>query len=362
MSQENPNAPAGDSEIESIKRSVNSLNNLLLGLQGYMGFMESAAQNKKEDLTFLGPMRELVDRACEVANTIHSQARNIPGESGAAPPPQQDRPKPTSLTESVYSPAGNLPPADTRVHPAPPPPLKGNTARLQPKRISAPKPGGTPQREGPPPPPPPPNPRREDLSRQPAPARQEPQPPQPMPPVPPPEGQPQTQGRILPQPRHTHVVHPGSFEKATHQPPRLPENLQALNNLEVINREGDRGLIMLVDDEEHLLYIASRMLASEGYSVINCEEVFEALAIYESVGAHVDVVILDFSMPTMNGEDVFYELTDLDPNAKIILSSGIFEQEIISRLLKKGLKAFLPKPYKKESLLQTVQAAIGKKS
>jgi two-component system chemotaxis response regulator CheY len=80
------------------------------------------------------------------------------------------------------------------------------------------------------------------------------------------------------------------------------------------------------------------------------------------VGAHVDVVILDFSMPTMNGEDVFYELTDLDPNAKIILSSGIFEQEIISRLLKKGLKAFLPKPYKKESLLQTVQAAIGKKS
>ncbi len=118
---------------------------------------------------------------------------------------------------------------------------------------------------------------------------------------------------------------------------------------------------MLVDDEEHLLYIASRMLAGEGFSVINCEEVFEAISIFEKIGQYIDLVILDFSMPTMNGEDVFYELTDIDPGVRIVLSSGIFEQEVISRLLKKGLKAFLPKPYKKESLLQTVTAAIGKR-
>jgi DNA-binding NtrC family response regulator len=133
-----------------------------------------------------------------------------------------------------------------------------------------------------------------------------------------------------------------------------------LDNLDIVNREGTRGLVMIVDDEEHLLYIAARMLASEGYRVINCSEVFEALHVFESVGKHIDLVILDYSMPTMNGEDVFYEIMDLDPKARVVLSSGLFEKDVVSRLLKKGLKAFLPKPYKRDSLLQTVTAAIEK--
>ncbi len=318
-----------------MKECLNSLNNLLVGLHGYISFMETTARQKNEDTTYYGPVKELVGRANEVASElmqyIYDQPPPIPsvlheGEGGTLK---------QSLSESLTKP---LRPAETPAvldvdH------VKKQTDALPlPPSFSTKKSSITPPRQFTP----------------------LPQMPSSMPPPPrsPRIGEP-------PSPTTGTTALAYQDDEPQFSPPSSPQPVREypdLENLEIINREGNRGLILLVDDEEHLLYIASRMLASEGFAIIVCEEVFEALHIYETVGNYIDLVVLDYSMPVMNGEDVYYELTEIRKDAKVVLSSGIFEQEVISRLLKKGLRAFLPKPYKKETLIQTIVAAMAEKT
>lgn len=416
----NPN-----SDPERIKAALNSLNNLLLGMQGYIGFMESSANAQNQDTTYFGPLKELVGRANQAAVSIGSALEGkadpvdseptqaspapfsettVPGkyhvmealkvllretgvpmeaaEAVASAPPQKPK-----LTQNFFPP-GSLNPGELPRHAHPqvagfsaPPPIPEAAPAPAPAPTSplpSQQPGGRPLRQissVPPPIPgtpaaaaagtpshvPPPIPGTPAAAAAPAQAYAPAAAPTPLRPALSPQDIVQLQPR-----RTANIVDPQAFLEPTRdsgggaipKAPTVPDET-SLANIEVINRAGTKGLIMLVDDEQHLLYIASRILATDGYRVINCEDVFEALHIYENVGTSVDLVILDFSMPTMNGEDAFYEFREMNPQAKVILSSGMFERDVVSRLLRKGLRAFLPKPYKRESLLQAVTTAIA---
>lgn len=65
-------------------------------------------------------------------------------------------------------------------------------------------------------------------------------------------------------------------------------------------------------------------------------------------------MLLDFSMPGMNGEEVFYQLQALHYNVPILLVSGYSKSELMERFVSKGLAGFIQKPYTAESLLQQV--------
>jgi CheY-like chemotaxis protein len=380
-------------------------------MQGYIGFMESSANAQNQDTTYFGPLKELVGRASQAAGSIASalegaaeapvsetpppapapfQETTVPGkfhvmealkglmrETGAPSLPAtqtQPVPQPTQaqrITQSFYPPGSLVPGELPKPVPASsgPPPIPVSTPAAAPAPMPAvqPVPAPAPAPSSPSVPPPIPV-----TAPKAAPAQA--QAPAPIPaPAPAPAAAPvPIRAALTPsdivqlQPRKTaNIVDPQGFIEPTRmaapapKPAPPPVEETSLANIEVINRTGNKGLIMLVDDEQHLLYIASRILATDGYRVINCEDVFEALHIYENVGKTVDLVILDFSMPTMNGEDAFYEFREMNPAAKVILSSGMFERDVVSRLLRKGLRAFLPKPYKRESLLQAVSTAIS---
>ena len=129
-------------------------------------------------------------------------------------------------------------------------------------------------------------------------------------------------------------------------------------DIPVLNPKGNRELILLVDDETEISELASEMLADEGYKVILAKDGVEALKIYQKVGAHIGLVVLDFFLPIMEGDAVFDELRAMNPDVNVVLSSGFAEQSKIGAMLAQGLRGFIPKPYTREKLLEQVRSTL----
>jgi CheY-like chemotaxis protein len=128
--------------------------------------------------------------------------------------------------------------------------------------------------------------------------------------------------------------------------------------ISVLNPNGNRELILLVDDEAEIADLASTMLTDEGYRVILARDGFEALNIYQQIGKLIGLVILDFFLPVMDGDAVFDELRSLNPDVVVVLSSGFAEQSKLGNMLAQGLKGFIPKPYTSDKLLEQVRSTI----
>jgi len=114
--------------------------------------------------------------------------------------------------------------------------------------------------------------------------------------------------------------------------------------------------ILVVDDEETIREMATMILEDAGInSVLTANDGVEALDIYKREGDNIDLVLLDLTMPHMDGEETFRQLRSINPDVKIILSSGYSESDIKDRFAGKGLRGFLQKPYLPEMLQQAVQ-------
>ena len=144
----------------------------------------------------------------------------------------------------------------------------------------------------------------------------------------------------------------GESKKTASKPSAIPPEIS------VLNPNGNRELILLVDDETEIAELAAAMLTDEGYRVILARDGFEALKIYQQIGKQIALVILDFFLPVMDGDAVFDELRLLNPEVVVVLSSGFAEQSKLGNMLALGLKGFIPKPYTSEKLLAQVRSTI----
>jgi PAS domain S-box-containing protein len=105
------------------------------------------------------------------------------------------------------------------------------------------------------------------------------------------------------------------------------------------------GNVLLVDDEESVRSIGAEMLGELGYTVITANDGQEALDIFRQT-PDIAFVILDLTMPHLDGEQCFRELRRLKPDVKVIMSSGFNEQEVTQKFAGKGLAGFIQKPYR----------------
>jgi CheY-like chemotaxis protein len=133
---------------------------------------------------------------------------------------------------------------------------------------------------------------------------------------------------------------------------------QVPSQVAILNPEGGRELILIVDDEPEIAEFASTILAEEGYKVIVARDGFEALKIFQQIHDQIGLIILDFFLPVMDGDAVFEELKAINPRVNVVLSSGFAEQNKIAAMLAQGLRGFIPKPYTREKLLEQVRSTI----
>jgi CheY-like chemotaxis protein len=135
------------------------------------------------------------------------------------------------------------------------------------------------------------------------------------------------------------------------------KEMQAPHNLD---DEALRGTetILLVDDEDMIWDVIIDMLQELGYTVILAADGRDAVEIYESNPGEIDLVILDMLMPGMDGHDTFFALKELDPNVKVLLSSGYVSEEDARDVLNAGAAGFLQKPYRMADLAQRVRTIV----
>jgi len=124
------------------------------------------------------------------------------------------------------------------------------------------------------------------------------------------------------------------------------------------NPKGSREYILLIEDEAQVAALTAETLVGEGYRVILAHDGFEALKIYQDIGKQIGLVILDFFLPVMDGDAVFYELRVLNPEVDVVLSSGFAEQQKINAMLGQGVRGFISKPYSSQNLLAQVRSTL----
>ena len=125
---------------------------------------------------------------------------------------------------------------------------------------------------------------------------------------------------------------------------------------------GGRGeSILVVDDEPQLLEIVREILEYRGYRVSVASHGEEALRLYErgmAEGTQYQLVVLDLAMPVMDGAECLDRLLEIDPKARVLISTGHIEVPFPLGLLEGKVKGLLKKPYKMESLLRQVRLAL----
>jgi CheY-like chemotaxis protein len=119
------------------------------------------------------------------------------------------------------------------------------------------------------------------------------------------------------------------------------------------------GTVLLVDDDQSVLDVASSMLERLGFAVLTASDGQEGLEVFRERAAEIDCVLLDLTMPRLSGEEVFREMRRIQSDVRVILSSGYNEQEVTQRFVGKGLAGFVQKPYTLAKLQEILRRVLG---
>ncbi|MDX8411046.1 MAG: PAS domain S-box protein [Mariprofundaceae bacterium] len=116
------------------------------------------------------------------------------------------------------------------------------------------------------------------------------------------------------------------------------------------------GAVLVVDDEAQIRDIASMMLDKMGYSVLTAVDGKEGVDMFARHREEIDVVLLDMTMPKMNGLECLRQIKCINPEVKIILSSGYNEQDATKPFDAGELDGFIQKPYATEPFMSALRA------
>jgi signal transduction histidine kinase/ActR/RegA family two-component response regulator len=120
--------------------------------------------------------------------------------------------------------------------------------------------------------------------------------------------------------------------------------------------------VLLVEDEQSMLYVLEKTLLKHGYKVLKATDGDMAVDIHRRDKETIDVVMLDLGLPKMAGLDVLLKIKQEKPDAKVVIASGYLEPELRSEIDRAGVKYFLLKPYMLDEVLKTFQRLIERAS
>ena len=123
-------------------------------------------------------------------------------------------------------------------------------------------------------------------------------------------------------------------------------------------RSSGRRCVLVVDDEASVREVVGEILGSAGYVVLYAADGLEARSLFRERWADIDLVILDMTMPHMDGAETFKALAAIDPDVTVLLASGYAERQISQRFGRVGPAGFVQKPFRVRTLLATVETVL----
>ncbi len=121
---------------------------------------------------------------------------------------------------------------------------------------------------------------------------------------------------------------------------------------------GSRGTVLVVDDEPSVREMVSRALEVFGFQVLDAEDGQQAVDVFSRRGREIDLVLMDLTMPRMNGKEAFLKMRELRADARVILSSGYSREDVLRELDGEKPTSFLQKPYDLAALAAEVSSAL----
>ncbi len=118
--------------------------------------------------------------------------------------------------------------------------------------------------------------------------------------------------------------------------------------------------ILLVDDEEMIIEVGRGIIERLGYKVLTAKSGKEAISIYEKNRGQIDMVVLDMIMPDMGGGETYDRLKEINPNVKVLLSSGYSINGQATEILDRGCNGFIQKPFNLVELSKKIRNILDK--
>jgi len=126
---------------------------------------------------------------------------------------------------------------------------------------------------------------------------------------------------------------------------------------EIMGVAGGNETVLIIEDEEIVLNLAENILKKYGYNVLKADDGQKGLDTYIENKDSIDLVLLDLTMPEMSGQMVFEEMLRINPDVKVIISTGHTDEDARKGILSLA-KDFVSKPYKTTDLAQAVRTVL----
>ncbi len=115
--------------------------------------------------------------------------------------------------------------------------------------------------------------------------------------------------------------------------------------------------VLIVDDAEFLRVRISKMLVGDGFEVFEAENGIKAIEAFKA--NKPDMVLMDITMPEMDGLTALKELRKLDPNAKVIMLTALGQESVVLEAVKSGAKDFIVKPFERDRVMSAINKLLG---
>jgi len=144
----------------------------------------------------------------------------------------------------------------------------------------------------------------------------------------------------------------------------LPVSEASIRKDSAVSEAVEKGneTILLVDDEAVIIDVGSQLLEKLGYTVIKAKGGAEAIRMYQENKEKIDLVILDMIMPDVGGSEVHEKIKIIDPEVKILLSSGYSINGQAMEILNKGCNGFIQKPFNLKDFSKKIRDVLKKTS
>ena len=117
---------------------------------------------------------------------------------------------------------------------------------------------------------------------------------------------------------------------------------------------------LIVDDDDIVLEVEEFMCKKIGFEVLKAKSGMQACRLYQDEKDHIDLVVLDMIMPDEHGAKTYKQLKKINPNIKVLVSSGMGKDNSVRKIINDWPNGFLPKPIKFEEFTKSVDTILSR--
>jgi two-component system, cell cycle sensor histidine kinase and response regulator CckA len=120
-----------------------------------------------------------------------------------------------------------------------------------------------------------------------------------------------------------------------------------------------KGVVLMIEDEEHIRIVFRDAMFDEGVMVIGIATGEDGVEFYKDHHSEIMLVVLDLSLPGISGEETFHRLKVINPNIRVVISSGFPNEDVTKKFQGTGVVGYLQKPYDYATLVSRMNMFLA---